>query len=144
MTDKTKIRKPATFSPPEDEIGERIKTRRKELDISVDELATLTALCDLEKGAGVSRATVYAYEANDSKPGARELRMLCEALNVSPNWLLLGHEWDEGTGEDVAIAHALRMLLDQIEFTSKMPDRDASRNLAHSARLDQVRAKRKR
>jgi transcriptional regulator with XRE-family HTH domain len=144
MTDNVSSPPDGGFSPPEDEIGERIRATRKVLDISVDELAALTALCDQRRGAGISRATIYAYEANDSKPGARELRILCEALDVSPNWLLLGQEWEDGKDGDATIARTLRMLLGQVQATSDTPSRDTERVLAHSIRLDQIKGRRKR
>lgn len=65
-------------------VGERIKARRKELGMSVDELA--------EK-LGKNRATVYRYERNDieSLP-ANILRNLAFALETTPEILLGWYE----------------------------------------------------
>jgi repressor LexA len=65
-------------------IGERIKKRRKELNISVDELAKI-----LDK----DRATIYRYESNDIvKLPTTVLEPLSKALNVSPSYLM---GWDD-------------------------------------------------
>lgn len=61
-------------------IGHRIKERRKELGISVDDLAT---------AIGKDRATVYRYENSDIKKlPTTVLEPLAAALDVSPAWLM--------------------------------------------------------
>ena len=61
-------------------IGHRIKERRKELNISVDDLAT---------AIGKDRATVYRYENSDIKKlPTTVLEPLAAALDVSPAWLM--------------------------------------------------------
>lgn len=61
-------------------IGERIKQRRKELGLSVDELA--------EK-LGKNRATIYRYESNEiEKLPTTVLEPLANALGVSPGYLM--------------------------------------------------------
>lgn len=42
--------------------------------------------------AGLSLSAVKAYESGRNLPGARELRALCQALQISPNKLLFGTE----------------------------------------------------
>jgi transcriptional regulator with XRE-family HTH domain len=44
------------------------------------------------EGKGISRTALIAYEAGTSRPGTRELRILCETLSVSPNHLIFGSE----------------------------------------------------
>jgi len=100
--------------PPEEGIGDRIRERRKELDLSVEELASLTTMCSSGSEEGISAPTLYRYESKGSKPGARELRLLCEALNVSPSILLLGKEWDLEQESDAKIASILRSLVAEI------------------------------
>lgn len=46
----------------------------------------------LAQESGLSISAVKAYEAGRNMPGARELRELCQALQVSPNKLLFGTE----------------------------------------------------
>lgn len=42
--------------------------------------------------SGLSLSAIKAYESGRNMPGARELRELCNALQVSPNKLLFGKE----------------------------------------------------
>ena len=72
---------------PEDFIGDRIREAREALGLSQTALATRTKLSD-KKGVGISRTVIVGYEAGTHKPGARELRILCETLGVTPNWML--------------------------------------------------------
>lgn len=61
-------------------IGDRIRNRRKELGLSVDELAE-----KLNK----NRATVYRYESSEiEKLPTTVLEPLAEALNVTPGFLM--------------------------------------------------------
>jgi len=45
---------------------------------------------ELHRQTGISRPVLFGYEAGRTKPGAKELRLLSEALGVSPNRLLFG------------------------------------------------------
>lgn len=47
---------------------------------------------DVHRVTGISRTTLHDYESGRSKPGAREIVKLCDALEISPNRLLLGSE----------------------------------------------------
>lgn len=50
------------------------------------------SIADLHRLTGLSRTALHQYEAGTRKPGARELVLLCKALEVSPNRVLLGTE----------------------------------------------------
>lgn len=64
--------------------GERIKQRRKELDISADELAV---------AIGKSRATIYRYESGEIEDmPITILEPLADALRTTPDYLL---GWDD-------------------------------------------------
>lgn len=76
---------------PEESLGARVKAKRTELRITHDGLSELTKSADVE-GRGISRTTIRGYELGTYKPGAREIRILSLALNVSPSWLLLGSD----------------------------------------------------
>ena len=56
---------------------------RNELGLTQSQLSTKS---------GLSLSAIKAYEAGRNLPGARELRELCQALQVSPNKLLFGTE----------------------------------------------------
>lgn len=92
--------------PPESAIGQRIAYCRGQLDnLSVEALARYTKYFDSE---GVSRNSILRYEAGETLPGARELRILCEALWVPLDWLFYGRIGSDG------IAPAERNALDAI------------------------------
>lgn len=47
---------------------------------------------DLHRITGISRSVLFGYETGRTKPGAKELRLLSEALQVNPNRLLFGND----------------------------------------------------
>lgn len=55
------------------------------------ELATLTASLDAEE-KGLSRAVISLYESGKNRPSPKEIRLLCEALKITPNYLIYGDE----------------------------------------------------
>lgn len=75
--------KPSPLKTIEDGIGIRLKTARETRGLSQS---------DLHNKTGLSRTVLINYEAGRHKPGARELRLLCDALEVSPNHLIYGTE----------------------------------------------------
>lgn len=72
---------------PEKDLGERLQGARRMAGMTQGELSERTKLADL-RGEGVSRAVISLYENGGSRPGPRELRMLCEVLRVSPSYLI--------------------------------------------------------
>lgn len=92
--------------PPESGIGKRIAYCRGQLNnLSLDALARYTKFFDDE---GVSRPSLVRYEAGQTLPGARELRILSKTLWVPIGWLLLGNvetdtEYDK-PGRDLLLA----------------------------------------
>lgn len=66
-----------------DGIGARILEARERMGLTQKGLGTRS---------GISRTVIVGYEAGDTRPGAREIKALCEALAVTPNWLLYGRE----------------------------------------------------
>jgi len=132
------------YVPPENKMGERIRERRKELDLSVEELVSLTALYDFggvegdKKGLSIS--VMYLYEKGERLPGGREIRLLCEALNVSPNWLLLGEEWDSKHAADSALADALRRIIkDATDPVQRLFDKATSRAQTHQLKVTEIK-----
>jgi transcriptional regulator with XRE-family HTH domain len=80
----------ASHEAPEDQIGPRIASRRTSKGLNHDGLSKLTKLFDLPSKAGISRTTIRGYEIGLYKPGTRELRLLSQALEVTPTWLIFG------------------------------------------------------
>jgi len=60
-------------------LAERIKERRKQLNLSQAELAAL---------AGMSQMQISRYESGSSEPNANAFTRLARALQTTPDWLL--------------------------------------------------------
>ncbi|MDD5470953.1 MAG: helix-turn-helix transcriptional regulator [Sideroxydans sp.] len=91
MKDAETILKGKGLPSPDDAIGTRIYEKRVERQLNVSQLAERTKEVSND-GKGLSRAVIAGYENGSYKPGTRELRILCSALDVSPNWLVFGRE----------------------------------------------------
>lgn len=116
MNDKTQDTSGvSTQRPPEDTIGDRIKTKRADLGLNFEELSRLCKEYDAA-GDGIAPNTLLRYESGKFKPGARELRILCDTLDVSANWLLLG----EGDGHGGRASHLT--LSEGLDFLKGMID----------------------
>lgn len=74
---------------PESRLGERVRYARNDLRLNAEALSRLSKEYDLQ-GAGLSPTSIARYEAGESLPGAREFRILCEALQVPLEWLMYG------------------------------------------------------
>jgi transcriptional regulator with XRE-family HTH domain len=83
MTNPEKPLGKPTPSSIEDGIGIRLKAARETKSMSQ---------IDLHNRTGLSRTVLINYEAGRHKPGTREIRLLCDALEVSPNHLIYGTE----------------------------------------------------
>lgn len=81
---------PMIASPPESGFGARVKAARTHYRLNVEALSRLTKFYDELDARGVSGAAISRYEGGDALPGAREFRLIADALNLSPDWLLFG------------------------------------------------------
>ena len=87
-------------------VGQRIKLRRKQLGISVDELA--------EK-LGKNRATIYRYESEAIKKMPLDiLEPIAQALDTTPGALMGWQSYEEN---DVYDVKALFAAMDSVEET---------------------------
>lgn len=126
-------------------LGERIQKRRKALDLSVEELALLTAYFDLrveiEKERGMSSQTLYRYEKSEREPAAREIRLLCASLNVSADWLIFGESWNVEQEADTKLANDFRALIVEASENnfSRVFNRNKARNEMHQMKLWEVK-----
>ena len=74
-------------------VGKRIKERRKELGMTVDEVASKL---------GKNRATIYRYESDEIENlPITVLEPLAKILNVSPSYLM---GWDDDALNDIPLA----------------------------------------
>ena len=121
----------------EEGIGKRIAYCRGLLDnLSVDALSRYTRCFDEE---GISRMSLFRYEGG-SLPGARELRILCDALWVPAGWLLFGR-LEEGRADlDVLLDTWLRKKLIRMQVIN-IPE--ALVDLAAAAEKDETAQRQK-
>lgn len=68
---------------PMDIIAIELKASREARGLSISQLHSYT---------GIARTALHDYEAGRYKPGANEIRKLCDALGITPNKLLTGRE----------------------------------------------------
>ncbi len=98
--------------PPEEGAGARIREARLRpaYDLSIEALSRLCKEYD-RQGQGITSTTLLRYEQGKVLPGAREIRVLCDALDVSSDWLLFGVE----NPMDITLSEGLALLRDVIE-----------------------------
>ncbi len=84
--------------PPESGIGMRIGYARRQLGLSIEALARYTVNFDLRDKKGIPPTSLLRYESGKYEPGAREIRILCDAFLASPRWLIYGQL--DNAGED--------------------------------------------
>ncbi len=78
-----------TSTPSDNEVGERLRHAREQLGFTQAAVSARSRNLDPD-GKGVSRTSLVGYEQGISKPGLREIRLLCEVLTITPNWLIFG------------------------------------------------------
>lgn len=81
MTDKKK--QPESPAPVLGDIAAELSRARAKAGLSHSDLHRIT---------GISRSVIFGYENGRTKPGSREIRLLCDALKVSPNRLIYGSD----------------------------------------------------
>ena len=101
-------------------IGQRIKLKREEIGLSVDELAELL---------GKNRATIYIYESNEiEKLPTTVLEPLAKALHTTPAYLM-GWENEEKpapTNDENELLKVVKELDTEYQFTDSQISRIAS------------------
>lgn len=126
--------------PPEAGIGKRIARCRAHLDnLSLEALARYTKHFD---SLGVSSKSLARYEANETLPGVRELRILADTLWVPVEWLMFGVEQ---TGEDQADPAELTALLAAFKRWARKHARDPMQpfNIQSDAERDKALTERR-
>lgn len=68
-----------------------MRAARESRELTQGALSTRTRMAD-PVGKGISRTALIGYENASSRPGLREIRLLCEVLQVTPNWLIFGSD----------------------------------------------------
>lgn len=100
---------------PELGIAERIKEARQrpENGLTIESLSRMCKLIDPAE-QGISHQTLVKYEKGIVLPGSRELRILCDALAVSADWLLMGREKPGYITMDLALTNLGQMIQERI------------------------------
>lgn len=138
----------STLDADADFIAIQLRRAREEANLSVIELSRLT---------GLSKTVLHGYERGRTKPGAREIRLLSNALRTSPNWLIFGSdEFDKGKSRFSSIYRKLKAkpgvavmlatfyvpmvtaLLDEAEMESLMTIVEALIRAKHSETADKM------
>ena len=102
--------------PPESRFGDRLKDARQQLGMSVEAFSRLCKAYDTHDGKGISPPTLGRYEANETLPGIRELRLIAQALAVPIQWLVSGDLPDVGgTAPVQAMVTALRDFVEYVQ-----------------------------
>ena len=88
---KDQDQKPLGADTSDPAIGKRIRDARDAKGLTQSQVSVRSKWSDPD-GKGISRTALIGYEAGTSRPGTRELRILCETLHVTPNQLIYGTE----------------------------------------------------
>ena len=75
-------------------IGERLFKIMNEKNISMPELSRMT---------GISRHTIFDWQRRNTNPGADKIMVICEALQITPEELLIGKQDNENSKYDHSI-----------------------------------------
>ena len=99
------------------EFGKRLKSRRQDLDLTLDQFSRLTKLAD-PNGEGISRVTLSRYENGTYAPGLRELKVLAQSLRCTLSKLVYNMQDDPMNFFDPSIdeaidAHVFKILVGQ-------------------------------
>lgn len=135
----------APGQPPESLLGKRIKAARAHYNLSAEALSRLSKLADTAEGRGVSPPSISRYEAGEALPGARELRLLCDSLEVSAHWLLYGQVPSGVTPFEQGLLDAMRTFVRSVADDADIGGAPTSAHLkffqqqARETRLREVR-----
>lgn len=98
--------------------GEKIRARRKQLGLSVDDLAAKL---------GKNRATIYRYESDAIEMPAAFLKPLADALDMEPGELM---DWDELLVSETERSEKVCEFLPLIRSQTDFPLREESRSMS--------------
>ena len=106
-------------------ISERLFSIMKEKDISMPELSRLT---------GISRHTIFDWQRKSTNPGADKIMVICEALGITPEELLIGKQADKRQETD-ALLYSDDMDIAILNECKELPEEKKRRLLAYVSML---------
>lgn len=128
---------PIVADDPERGIGRRIAYCRGQLDnLNFEALARYLRYFDRK---GIAATSLMRYESGEYIPGARELRILCDAFWVPAQWLLFGTVEHAANGIDaqsIALADTLRSFVLRVT-ESGVPGDDGLRQFQRHKEFEQ-------
>lgn len=104
-------------------ISERLFEVMKGKNISMPELSRMT---------GISRHTIFDWQRRGTNPGADKIMIICEALRITPEQLLIGRPGEKNVN-DICDPDELDMQI--IEGARALSDRQKKRLLAYMSML---------
>lgn len=79
-------------------ISERLFTIMNEKNISMPELSRKTS---------ISRFTIYDWQRRETNPGADKIMVICEALEITPEELLIGKKVENTSETNIELSNAI-------------------------------------
>lgn len=110
-------------------ISERLFRIMEEKKISVPDLSRMT---------GISRHTIYDWQRKNTNPGADKIMVICEALQISPEELLMGRACNEELEKDQSVDDSELEQLIQ-ESCRQLSDTQKKRLLAYMSMLQNMK-----
>ena len=110
-------------------ISERLFAVMKEKDISMPDLSRMT---------GISRHTIFDWQRRGTNPGADKIMVICEAIQIAPEELLMGNTAislsDKTTGIDTSSIEG-----QIVEVCQGFSDKQKRRLLAYASMLQNMK-----
>ena len=110
-------------------ISERLFTIMKEKNISMPDLSRMT---------GISRHTIFDWQRRGTNPGADKIMILCEALQITPEELLMGTT-DKSSSDKTAGIVTGSIEEQIVEVCQGFSDKQKRRLLAYASMLQNMK-----
>lgn len=110
-------------------ISERLFAIMKDKNVSMPDLSRMT---------GISRHTIFDWQRRGTNPGADKIMVICEALNITPEELLIGTAAVSSSGNNSVIDNG--SIEDKIvEVCRDFSDEQKRRLLAYASMLQNMK-----
>ena len=112
-------------------ISERLFSIMEEKHISMPELSRLT---------GISRHTIFDWQRRGTNPGADKIMVICEALQITPEELLIGRRSSVKVDHDASVSMD-GMEIELVKDYKELSDAKKKRLLAYMSMLQNTKEK---
>ena len=110
-------------------IGERLFSIMKEKSISMPELSRMT---------GISRHTIFDWQRRNTNPGADKIMVICEALQITPEELLIGKHGNASIDHNTSISMD-SMEIELVKNYKELSETKKKRLLAYMSMLQNMK-----